>query len=379
MRFWGASRSSNRRSSIRDVRSGTSVRFPRNNDRSTLQNALDVVLYNNVAHHLQSQLSYRTAQEERQSIIEQSQLWDNDSVGGDPIFQDDVNYDEDLQQDSTTTNEPSRLEPNSMQDTIQDFVCHLQRRRKRTNKDNLLAEAANWRLHREKLVFTYRDVHLKHTCSLSCRKKSTAVTCVDFLTFEIRKFTHCRTTSLSQQLIANGYFPATPERPSIAFSINVLRCFQAIQEHGKCSKEAFSYGLLLFHEQLQLQELVNAQMRHHFAEYFHDAHAHWLTIDALSREKCYAQLNLVHLQTVAVVPDCRFDSSMFGTAALHEMCPACFGWNASEVDVVDSRERPSLIFCLDGNMQHKRFKREEESQTVHCPITLTNCPGNRTS
>lgn len=77
MRFQGASRSSNRQSSIREVRSGTSVRFHRNNNRSPLQNALDVVLYNNVAHHLQSQLSYRTAQEERQSIIEQSQLWPN--------------------------------------------------------------------------------------------------------------------------------------------------------------------------------------------------------------------------------------------------------------------------------------------------------------
>lgn len=239
--------------------------------------------------------------------------------------------------------------------SMQEFITLLQPKRKRTNKDNLRAEAANWRLNRERFIAAYRNRSQEHACNSSCRRISRSqVKCVDLSSFETKSLVHCQAVSLAQQLITSGYFPSTPERPSIAFSINTLRLFQAVQEHGKCSKDAFANGILLFHEQLHLKELLSVQMRHHFSEYFHDAHAHWLTIDAASRDKCYADLNTLHRKST--VENSIHESSKFGVADLHEMCPACFGWTASETD---GSEYPALILCLDGNMQHKRFKQKE--------------------
>jgi len=115
-------------------------------------------------------------------------------------------------------------------------------------------------------------------------------------------------------------------RLTVAFSLSVLQLFQAIQEHGKCSKEAFAMGLLAYLEVKGTRELSDPRHKHHLADAFNDAHAHSLTIDALARIESFAELNVLHKALVRSDTRLSYQDTLFRVKVLHEMCPACFGW-----------------------------------------------------
>lgn len=375
-------------SRLKDVRSDTNVRFSNDYHRLEYYNALTNNLYANLSHTLrQHEGSTReTLQQQRLRISSQYQ----DSFDGDI---EDQNHHVQVELPLTSdyplletyddgVSDSSELDPEGQNHThnsngnlsaYRNILRQLRPRRQRTNKDNLLAEAANWRANRTKFVDSYinsSSVSVHHVCDAFCRlQHNVVVNCIDFDKFAAHEYSVCSNCTIGERLISCGFFPSTPERPSLAFSMNLLRHFQAVQEHGKCSKDAYANGTLLYLEQLMLKELIPIQTRHHFAEHFHDAHAHWLTVETLARASLNKSLNRTHASLSANTANLSYVDSCFEVGGLHEMCPACFGWSLSEkVPPADESQGSPLIVCFDGNMQHKRFK-----QTKVGPVAIVLC------
>lgn len=322
-----------RKHSIQDVLSGTSLRFKDQSQKILYRRALGDALWTRVSQH---------AAVTRGSLpapIETSYVTPVE-VGQDTYYA----TNDDAASNNSDWEELEEQEELGLLEVLSTV------RGSRTNQDNLKAEAANWQVIRQECIDAYRhqgESSSHHQCSASGETVA-QVTCITFTKFSTMSFKRCSHRTVVQQVLSAGFFPATPKNPSFAFSIEMLQLFSYIQAHGKCSKEAYALGVLELLRNMYTAELIDTTVQHHFPELFRDAHAQWLTIDSLATVSVKQKLSSIHNSSKSA-------SSSFEVGALHEMCPACFGWTTKEKDLLE--DSPSLIFSLDGNMQHKRFKR----------------------
>lgn len=345
----------NAASHIRHVPTGTAICFRKTEYKRTYEDALASALWVGVSQHLDNlnkdPRRNRIIQDREFSVFEQEPT-------SEPLFTADHIQDSEWEDDNGLY-------------LVDSLTSAALGKHKRKNNDNLRAEAANWQSTRDSCSTAYRNLgntYYSHQCLYE--ESSISVCCISFTGFESKTFAKCAHRTFVQQIIHAGFFPSTPKLPKYAFSIDMLRLFHCISEHGKCSKSAFALGVLAFLEQQFTTELLRTKVRHHFPELFRDAYAQWITIDAITSNLVNTDLNKLHSIE-------RSADSAFAVGALHEMCPACFGWTAEEKLLSDNP--PSLIFCLDGNMQHKRFKRDidGEGPYVHPTYTYTGAQWDR--
>ncbi len=141
-----------------------------------------------------------------------------------------------------------------------------------------------------------------------------------------RDIDFCR-CSWAASFTAQGLFPGTPRLPQIAFDVHTLSVFQFAMNRGHMSKEAFAYG---WKDKLQMFS----------REPIPDFYDQW-------------RAALKHLTRVWNMAYQISETPL----ALNDVCPCCF-----------AEESGSVMLCVDGNFQHKRFQSRSSKAAAHNAI-----------
>ncbi|KAL9932081.1 hypothetical protein V8E36_009142 [Tilletia maclaganii] len=180
--------------------------------------------------------------------------------------------------------------------------------------------------------------------------------------------THIRTV-----LITAGIFPATPARPNTGFTFALLRFFRALQGQTRLGSSHFVNALLdIYQPTIPSKDRYRKKFRAAFAWY-----------KALERRCDQLILGLREPTDAAFGrPTLHHDELVLSAEDFAKRCPGCFGHlletsesmpsatatttePQSTASLAPAAERmrrlhnPQVIICLDGNFQHKRWRKAE--------------------
>ncbi|KAL9931511.1 hypothetical protein V8E36_009676 [Tilletia maclaganii] len=168
-------------------------------------------------------------------------------------------------------------------------------------------------------------------------------------------------------LVQNGAFPASPIAPRVAFSIELLRLFSALQLHSRLGALGFIRALNAFYaggtsatkpdaiidpgDYSRKQLAVASKWYHALLD-----HLHALT---MRTPDTHAGPPLASLSR----PPMASDDLHLTPLDLASRCPACFGGICAPRPA-HIKSGPAVIVCIDGNFQHKRRRRPDAISTA---------------
>ncbi|KAL9939612.1 hypothetical protein V8E36_001429 [Tilletia maclaganii] len=170
-------------------------------------------------------------------------------------------------------------------------------------------------------------------------------------------------------LIRVGVFPATPRRPQTAFTFSMLRLFRSLQDETRIGTSHFTNALLT------LYQLGTSKMKPDPAipSKFRVAFGWYRALERRCRDTTLKPKTATTSGRSAFVrPTLDVDNLQLRVEDLAARCPACFGGLSTAIPVTeitdgapesvvtaDTKDGPQVIVCLDGNFQHKRWRKDD--------------------
>lgn len=206
----------------------------------------------------------------------------------------------------------------------------------RTNETNRKRSASNWNRALKYMIRTHltgESLCDPERCKgLGTGAKKLSIWTISLTGFDLVEFTICRCAKAMSTLLRDGWFPASPVRPSVAFHVDYLEFFDNIITKGSCSKMAFveaSRRMWSHRNRTTLPEVI---------EQFYCAYSQWGEMIASANQQLDSKLSSV-------------TSLSFSRTDLAQLCPACMSREPGSAD-----EEAPLILATDGNFQHRRLK-----------------------
>lgn len=138
------------------------------------------------------------------------------------------------------------------------------------------------------------------------------------------------------QLVYQGYLPSTPKRPQTAFSIRLLQIYYSLHQTTVCVASGFIEGILNFLDPRSNAPLLargDRGNRRNLTQPFSTATHLYNRIMVLTKRLLHRSLDFTKSDHWA------------------DRCARCFG--PAKHEIKQSPEEPDVIFCMDGNFQHR--------------------------
>jgi hypothetical protein len=206
----------------------------------------------------------------------------------------------------------------------------------RTNKDNCKHWAKNWRKLYPSMVQSYLqrpDIRTAEKCDVCTDYRQVRLLFVRFEACEEREVQFCKCENRAAAvLLAHGYFPSSPVRPQIAFSLDLFEIIDGTIARGAISKQAFIGSLTMFWERRHQKPLIA------MLQPFYQAYIHWCEVTT----RAQAALEMFF--------ENRTNLRLSNTRKISQLCLACLYRT-----IPHDMER-ILIMAEDGNFQHRRLR-----------------------
>ena len=241
-------------------------------------------------------------------------------------------------------------EPDNDNDEAVPAVCQaIRTKRQRLRAAARQQEAENWLKAENRIV----EILSQDGTSFSCRCSTRQTISVRHISTEgyiVKDIPMCPCGLSSSLLLRNGYFPSSPIKPRTIFSVRLLRLFHEQSIRGKMSRYAWSEGLRAAHE-FELGKVIQP-----FNKLLRTSYHHWVAVN-----------NEVQVRTSLYLQTLEPNSPPWDLEKLQNMCPACFYTRDDPAEADDA-----ATLCMDGNLQHKRFKDTNPEFEVFRPRVFVN-------
>ncbi|KAL9938796.1 hypothetical protein V8E36_002515, partial [Tilletia maclaganii] len=177
---------------------------------------------------------------------------------------------------------------------------------------------------------------------------------LDFESIRPVPFNSCETHARAT-LIRAGIFPATPSRPTTGFTFALLRFFRALQGQTRLGTAHFVKALLHLYQEgtTKMDPKPAIVSKDRYRKQFKAAFGWYKALELRSEQKVLG--DDMQASAAFVRQELRSDQLSLRVEGLAARCPACFGGQ----DGPAKRQEPQVIVCLDGNFQHKRWRKED--------------------